>query len=50
MGTLTSELLYHPELKRCNLKLMGALLMLKPELLYHPELRGLSLHEKSELP
>ena len=49
MGTLTSETLYHPELKRCNLKLAGALLILKPELVYHPELSGWSLTEKSEL-
>ena len=49
MGTLTSEPLYHPELKRCNLKLVGALLILKPELVYHPEFRGWPLTEKSEL-
>ena len=47
--TLTSELLHHPELQRCNLKLMGAILLLKPEILYHPELRGWPLDEKSEL-
>ena len=34
MGTLTSELLFHPDLQRCSLKLMGAILVLKPELLY----------------
>ena len=49
MGTLTSELLYHPKLQRCNLKLMGAILVLKPKLLYHPDLRGWPLNEKSEL-
>ena len=42
-GTFTSDLLHHPELQRCNLKLMGAILVLKPELLYHPELKGWSL-------
>ena len=51
MGTLTSELLYfyHPGLQRCNMELMGAILVLKPELLCHPELRGWPLNEKSEL-
>ena len=48
-GTLTSELLHHPELQRCNLKLTGAILVLKPELLYHAELRGWPLYENSEL-
>ena len=50
MGTLTSELLYHPKLQRCNLKLMGAILVLKPKLLCHPELRGWPLNENSEAP
>ena len=48
-GTLTTELLHHPQLQGCNLKLMSAILLLKPKLLYHPELRRWPLDEKSEL-
>ena len=40
MGTLTSEPLYHPELKKMQLEASGALLILKPELVNHPDFRG----------